>query len=84
MADFNVIAAVGRTLERLLDAAFDGAEQVEGANTRAVPVRSDDFDLSTANNPIVFRALSIVLYRVKVAHGWAAGTRGIFTEAVQR
>jgi hypothetical protein len=78
MADFHVIAAVGRTIQRLLDAAFDAEEPIDGANTRAVLVRSDEFDLNLADNPIVFPALSIFLYRVHVngtmRASWAAST----------
>jgi hypothetical protein len=78
MADFHVIAAAGRTIQRVLDAAFDDEEPVDGAATRAVLVRSDDFDLSQADNPIVFPALSIFLYRVHVnatmRAAWAAPT----------
>jgi hypothetical protein len=80
MADFHVIAAAGRTIQRVLDAAFDEEEPVEGSNTRAVLVRSDEFDLSIADNPIVFPALSIFLYRVNVnatmRAAWAATTVG--------
>ena len=78
MADSHVLAAVGRTLERVLDAAFDALEPVEDKNTRAVLVRTQDFDPSTVDNPIVAPALSIFLYRVGVNRttraAWAAST----------
>lgn len=78
MADFHVIAAAGRTIQRVLDAAFDEEEPVDGNNTRAVLVRSDEFDLNLADNPIVFPALSIFLYRVNVnatmRASWAASS----------
>jgi hypothetical protein len=78
MADFHVIAAAGRTIERVLDAGFDQLEPVDGSSTRAVLVRSDEFDLSLATTPIVFPALSIFLYRVEVNQTmravWAAST----------
>jgi hypothetical protein len=66
MASFRAIAATGRTLERLLNACFDADEPVAGKNTRAVLVRTDDFDLGGADNPIVFPALSLFLYRTEI------------------
>lgn len=78
MADFHAIAAAGRTIQRVLDAAFDEEEPVDGSNTRAVLVRSDEFDLTLADNPIVYPALSIFLYRVHVngtmRAAWAASS----------
>jgi hypothetical protein len=66
MASFHAIAATARSLERLLNAAYDADEPIAGSTTRAVVVRSDEFDLSIADSPITFPALSIFLYRVTV------------------
>jgi hypothetical protein len=66
VASFRAIAATGRTLERLLNACFDADEPIAGRNTRAVLVRSDDFEQGSADNPIQFPALSIFLHRVEI------------------
>ena len=79
MASFHAVAATARSLERLLNGAFDGDEPIAGQTTRAVVVRSEDFDLGVADNPIVFPALSIFLYRVAVngtmRAAWAASAQ---------
>jgi hypothetical protein len=77
MASFRAIAATGRTLERLLNACFDADEPVAGKNTRAVLVNSDDFDLNGADNPIVFPALSLFLYRTEVNKAMRAAWSGV-------
>jgi hypothetical protein len=66
MASFHAIAATSRSLERLLNAAFDADEPIASATTRAVIVRSDDFDLTSVDNVITFPALTIFLYRVTI------------------
>jgi Pvc16 N-terminal domain len=67
MASFQAIAAVGRTLERLLNACFDEEEPIDAGNaTKAVLVRSDEFDLTAVDNPLTPPALSIFLVRIEV------------------
>jgi hypothetical protein len=66
MASFHAIAATARSLERLLNAAFDAEEPIAGATTRAVLVRSDEFNLLNTDNQITLPALTIFLYRVTV------------------
>ncbi len=64
MAGFRGVAAVGKSLEGLLNGAFADLQPIGAATpTRAVLVRTDDLDLA-AGTLIVFPALSILLYRV--------------------
>ena len=64
MAGFSGIAATGKSIERLLNACFHEEEPVPGKKTRAVLVRTGDFDEKNAANNIGSPALSIFLYRV--------------------
>jgi Pvc16 N-terminal domain len=65
MANANAIAAVGRSLERLLTARFAEAPvPVPGRTTRAFLVRTEDFDPKATTTVIQRPALSIFLYRV--------------------
>lgn len=64
MADFRSIAAAGRSIERLLNRCFDEEEPVPGRSTRAVLVRTSDFEAGNANGAIVEPALSIFVYRI--------------------
>lgn len=64
MADFRSIAAAGRSIERLLNRCFDEEEPVPGRQTRAVLVRTSDFEAANTNTVIVEPALSIFVYRV--------------------
>jgi hypothetical protein len=64
MAGFAGIAAVGVSLQRLLNAGFASQEPVPDRNTRAVLVRTADFEPDAAANAIGSPALSIFLYRV--------------------
>jgi hypothetical protein len=62
MADFAAIAATGRSIERLLNHCFQEEEPLEGRRTRAILVRTDDFERDAAT--ITAPALSIFPYRV--------------------
>jgi len=64
MAGFSGIAAVGKSIERMLARAFDERQPVSGRQTRAVLVRTDD--LMHRNVPVAIGpyALSIFLYRI--------------------
>lgn len=64
MAGFGGIAATSRSIERLLNACFDEEEPVPNNHTRAVLVRTSDFEETTAQTTIGSPALSIFLYRV--------------------
>lgn len=68
MAGFAGIAATGKSIERLLNACFQDEEPVPvpGKKTRAVLVRTGDFDENTAATNIGSPALSIFLYRIDV------------------
>jgi hypothetical protein len=81
MANFRGVAAALRSVERFLNASFAEEDPVQdggggAANTRAVLVRTEDFDRSGADSIIQFPALSIFPYRVDVNHtmraAWAA------------
>jgi len=73
LASFRAIAAVGRSLERLLGRSFQQLDPV-GGNTRAVLVRTEDF--GAEDGLIVAPALSIYLYRIDLDRvtrpGWSA------------
>lgn len=72
MAGFAGIAAVGKSLERLLNAAFEEEQQdmnqqrwlVPNKKTKAVLVRTADFEENAIGTSIGPPALSIFLYRV--------------------
>lgn len=65
MANFASLAAAGRSLERLLTTAFaEPPLPVPGSVTRAVLVRTEDFDQSGLATIIQRPALSLFLYRV--------------------
>jgi hypothetical protein len=65
VASFSAIPAAGKSIERFLNAAFAEAPlPVPGKTTKAVLVRSEDFDRTSLGTIIVRPALSIFLYRV--------------------
>jgi hypothetical protein len=65
MASYECIAAVGKSLERLLSSWFLQAPiPVSGSTTKAVLVGTEDFDVS-ATGRIKPPALSVFLYRVE-------------------
>lgn len=63
MADYLSIAAAARSVERLLNLAFDEDEPVPEQQTKAVLIRTDDFD-SEGVGLIAPPALSIFVYRI--------------------
>jgi hypothetical protein len=78
VADFNCIAAVGKSIERALSAAFAQAPvPVPGKTTRAVLVRTEDFDKKSTSTAIVRPALSIFLYRVDFNKTMRAAWSGV-------
>jgi hypothetical protein len=64
VAGFAGIAAAGKSIERMLNACFDEEEPVPNQQTRAVLVRTIDFDETLVATNIGSPALSIFLYRV--------------------
>jgi hypothetical protein len=65
MGGFESIAAVGKTLERRLNAGFVEAEPVATSPTRAALVRTEDFTpADTTSTVLTFPALTIYLLRV--------------------
>jgi hypothetical protein len=72
MAGFAGIAAVGKSIERLLNAAFEEEQQdanpqrwlVPNKKTKAVLVRTADFEENAVGTSIGSPALSIFLYRI--------------------
>jgi hypothetical protein len=64
MAGFAGIAGVGKSIERLLNAAFAEEQPIPGQRTQAVLVRTTDFEPGNVNANIGAPALSIFLYRV--------------------
>jgi hypothetical protein len=63
VADYLSIAAAARSVERLLNLAFDEDEPVPEQQTKAVLIRTDDFD-SEGVGVITPPALSIFVYRI--------------------
>lgn len=64
MADFASVSAVGKSLERVMNAAFLEEQPISGKTTVACLVRTEDFDPANSQTVIVRPALSIYLYRV--------------------
>jgi hypothetical protein len=64
MANFAGVASAGKSIERLLNAGFQEEEPVTGKKTRAVLVRTSDFEQSNLPTSIGSPALSIFFYRV--------------------
>ncbi|MBZ5558137.1 MAG: DUF4255 domain-containing protein [Acidobacteriia bacterium] len=78
MASYQSIAAVGKSIERLLNAAFaEDPVPVDNKTTRAYLVRSEDFDRTSAATIIVRPALSIFLYRVDFNKTMRAAWAGV-------
>jgi hypothetical protein len=63
VAGFRSVAAVGKSIEALLNSAFTAVEPVDTESTRAVLIQTDDLD-SAGVSLIVRPAMSILLYRV--------------------
>lgn len=64
MADYGAIAAVGKSLERLLNHRFQEEEPVPEKRTKAVLVRTADLEPANIRTAIGSPALSIYVYRV--------------------
>jgi hypothetical protein len=63
VAGFRSVAAVGQSLEAVLNAAYTAGQPIDDEATRAVLIQTDDLDLDQ-ESAIVRPALSILLYRV--------------------
>ena len=69
MASFKCISSVGKSIERLLQAAFEQEQPIDAAHpTRAVLARSEDFARGESSSALPGRALAVFLYRVEVNH----------------
>jgi len=78
MANSNSIAAAGKSIERLLTAAFvDPPVPVPNKVTRAYLARSEDLDHRSTSSIIVRPALSIYLYHVEVNKTMRAAWSGV-------
>ena len=80
MAGFAGIAAAGRTIERLLNAAFVEEPPIPGLappTTRAVLVRTADFEPAVIGTNIGSPALSIFVYRVDFNKTMRAAWSGV-------
>lgn len=77
MANFNSIAATGKSIERLLNKAFsESPVPVDGKTTKAYLIRTEDFD-SSGSTIITRPALSIFLYRVDFNKAMRAAWSGV-------
>jgi hypothetical protein len=63
MANSAALSAAGKSIERLLAHGFREEEPIEGKKTRAVLVRTADFDSKVVAMAIGSPALSIYIYR---------------------
>jgi hypothetical protein len=79
MAGFAGIASAGRTIERLLNAAFAEEQPIPspGPRTRAILVRTTDFDPTVVATNIGSPALSIFIYRVDFNKTMRAAWSGV-------
>ena len=78
MANFNSLAAAGKSIERMLTACFaDSPVPVPGRVTRAFLVRTEDFDQTSIATIIQRPALSIFLYRVDFNKTMRAAWAGV-------
>jgi hypothetical protein len=64
LAGFGGIAAVGTSLQRFLNAAFAEQQPIPNRTSRAVLVRTSDFEPQNVASLIGSNALTIFLYRV--------------------
>lgn len=78
MANLSSISATGKSIERLLTAAFaELPVPVENQTTKAYLIRTEDFD-QTSNTSIILRpGLSIFLYRVDFNKTMRAAWSGV-------
>jgi hypothetical protein len=78
MAGSNAISATGKSIERVLTACFSEAPiPVPGKTTKAVLIRTDDFDKNAVSGAIQRPALSIFLYRVDFNKTMRAAWSGV-------
>ena len=77
MADHLAIAAVGKSLERLLTACFEEEQPIESKKTKAVLVQTGDFEKDLVATRIKPPALSIYLYRVDFNKTMRAAWSGV-------
>lgn len=78
MANLNSISATGKSIERLLTAAFSEPPiPVSGKTTKAFLIRTEDFDQSSNSTIILRPALSIFLYRVDFNKSMRAAWAGV-------
>jgi Pvc16 N-terminal domain len=61
---YTSIAAVGKSVERLLNAAFTERQPIPGKTTKAVLIRTEDLADDVAKGVMGTYGLSILLYRV--------------------
>ena len=78
MASLNSISAAGKSIERLLTAAFgETPVPVSGRTTKAFLIRTEDFDQASTSTIILRPALSIFLYRVDFNKTMRAAWSGV-------
>lgn len=80
MGGYTSIAAVGKSIERLLNAAFTERQPIPGKTTKAVLIRTEDLADDVAKGVMGTFGLSILLYRVDfnktMRSGWSAVGHG--------
>jgi hypothetical protein len=76
VAGFASVAAVGKSIEAVLNAGYALVQPVEGHTTQAVLIQTEDLDPANEQTKIARPGLSILLYRVDfnktVRAGWSA------------
>jgi hypothetical protein len=81
VANLSSISAAGKSIERLLTAAFSEAPvPVAGKTTKAFLIRTEDFDQTSASTIILRPAVSIFLYRVDFNKTMRAAWSGVTSQ----
>jgi hypothetical protein len=77
VAGFAAIAAAGKSIERILNAAFLDTQPIDGQKTHAILVRTTDFEDTNVATAIGVPALSIYLYRADFNKTMRAAWSGV-------
>jgi uncharacterized protein DUF4255 len=76
VANFGSISAVGVSIERFLNASFTEEQPLENGTTKAILVRTEDFDPANTSSSLTRPSISVFLYRVDfnktMRAGWSA------------
>jgi len=80
LADFDSISVVARSIEMMLNAAFEEVRPVPHKTTHAVLARTADLDTTVQGSIIESPALSLLIYRVDVNKTMRAAWSAVSTQ----